>query len=104
MVITSFATGRAKFYPIGCFQTGPWGGQWSQRAARKTGSGGRLRAPQKLRARGGYRYGTKETVLNIMIVLVVLTAMTLCRYLDPKILRGDSGSMPRIKVPGSQVK
>ncbi len=29
-----FATGRAKF--IRCFQTGPWGGQWAQRAARKT--------------------------------------------------------------------
>ncbi len=55
MVITSFATGRAKFYPIGCFQTGPCGGQW---AARKTGSGGRHKAPQKLGERG--EYGTKE--------------------------------------------
>jgi hypothetical protein len=49
---------QGQIYLTGCFQTGPEGGQWSQRAAKKTGSGGRHRAPQKLQAGGGY--GTLE--------------------------------------------
>jgi hypothetical protein len=34
--------------PIGCVQTEPREGQWAQRAARKTGSGGRHGAPGRV--------------------------------------------------------
>jgi hypothetical protein len=58
VVRTCFATGRAKFIRLDVFKR-PLGGQWAQRAARKTGSGGRQRAPQKLQA------GERDRALNI---------------------------------------
>ncbi len=55
---TRFAAGRAKFIRLDVFKR-PWGGQWAQRAARKTGSGGRQRIPQKLQA------GERDRAFNI---------------------------------------
>jgi hypothetical protein len=39
---------------IGCFQTGPWRGQWVQRAIRRAGGNGRQVASRNLQAGGGY--------------------------------------------------